>query len=146
MAEYQGCGLCNRKRHSDDAELLIAKKVKNDLFVSAGNSLSRQMLEPFGENELDPISLDQLWKKACVGHDYCQRFTEYAIANDKNYPALAIAKSMKNLALGVQNAIDDNCGQLLDPKVYETMKTEANELLPHLRVLSGGKCGRKRPS
>ena len=25
------------------------------------------MLEPYGENELDPISLAHLWKKACAG-------------------------------------------------------------------------------
>ena len=96
------------------------------------------MLEPFGENELDLISLDQLWKKANVGHQYCQRFTEYAIANDKNYPALAMAKSMKNLALGVKYAIDEQFGELLNAKVYDNIKVEANELLPHLRVLSGG--------
>ena len=96
------------------------------------------MLEPYGENELDSISLAQLWKKACAGHEHCPRFTEYAILNDPNYQGLALAKSMKNLALGVKYIIAEDVRELWDAKVYESFKAEAMELLPHLKVLSGG--------
>ena len=138
MAEDNECGLFGGKRKVDSAELPVAKKTKNDLYVSPGNALSRQMLEPYGENELDSISLEQLWKKACAGHEHCPRFTEYAILNDPNYQGLALAETMKNLALGVKYAIADDVRELWDAKVYESFKAEAMELLPHLKVLSGG--------
>ena len=92
------------------------------------------MLEPYGENELDSISLEQLWKKACAGHEHCPRFTEYAILNDQDYQGLALAKSMKNLALGVKYAIAEDVRELWD----KAIKAKATELLPHLNVLSGG--------
>ena len=71
MAEDNECGIFGRKRKEDDAELPVATKSKNDLYVSPRNSLSSQMLEPYGENELDSISLEHLWKKACAGHEHC---------------------------------------------------------------------------
>ena len=139
MAEDNECGLFGTTiRKGDGAEHPVAKQMKDELFVSPGNALSRQMLEPYGENELGSISLEQLWKKACAGHEHCPRFTEYAILNDQNYQGLALAKSMKNLALGVKYAIAEDVRELWDAKVYEAFEAEATELLPHLNVLSGG--------
>ena len=96
------------------------------------------MLEPYRENELDSISLEELWKKAIARHEHCPRFTEYAILNDQNYQGLALAKPMKNLALGVKYAIVKDVRELWDAKVYAAFKAEAIELPPHLKVLSGG--------
>ena len=138
MAEDNECGLFGGKRKDDSAVLPVAKKAKNDLRVSPGNALSKQMLEPYVENELESIPLEQLWKKACAGHEHCPRFTEYAILNDQNYQGLALAKSMKNLVLGVKYDIDEDVRELWDAKVYAAFKAEAIELLPHLKVLSGG--------
>ena len=72
------------------------------------------MLECYGENELDSISLEHLWKKACAGHEHCPRFTEYAILNDQNYQGLALAKSMKSLALAVRYVIAEDVRELWD--------------------------------
>ena len=73
-----------------------------------------------------------------AGHKHCPGFTEYAILNDQNYQGLALAKSMKNLALGVKYAIVEDVRELWDAKVYAAFKAEAIKLLPHLKVLSGG--------
>ena len=62
------------------------KKGRKELYVSPRNALSRKMIEPYGQNELDAISLEDLWKKASNGDEHCPRFSEYAIVNDKNYP------------------------------------------------------------
>ena len=115
MAEDNGSALF-QKCKSEDTELPIAKKTsKNELFVSPGNALSKQMLEPFGMNELDTISLGQLWKKAGRGHEHCAQFTEYAISNDKNYKGLALSKSIKSRGPAVKNATDEQeVGQVLD--------------------------------
>ena len=115
------------------------KKAKKELYVSPGNALSRKMIEPYGQNELDAISLEDLWKKASNGDEHCPRFTEYAIANDKNYPGLALSRSMKNLAAAMTSLKnDDEAGQILDQKIYAAIKKEIEELLPHVQTLSGG--------
>jgi hypothetical protein len=140
MASDDEAGIFGGKRKglSGDLPTTTAKKSKNDHYVSPGNALSRQMLEPYGENELDAISLAHLWKKASAGHEHCPRFTEYAISNDLNYQGLALAKSMKNLAVAIKYSIAPDMKELWDPAVYESFKEEAIELLPHLIVLSGG--------
>ena len=115
------------------------KKAKKELYVSPGNALSRKMIEPYGQNELDAISLEDLWKKASNGDEHCPRFTEYAIVNDKNYPGLALSRSMKNLAAAMTHLKnDEEAGQILDRKIYAKIKTEIDVLLPHVQTLSGG--------
>jgi hypothetical protein len=115
-----------------------ARKEK-ELYVSPGNALARKMIEPYGQNELDAISLEDLWKKASNGDEHCPRFTEYAIVNDKNYPGLALSRSMKNLAAAMTHLKnDEEAGQILDRKIYAKIKTEIDVLLPHVQTLSGG--------
>ena len=115
------------------------KKAKKELYVSPGNALSRKMIEPYGQNELDAISLEDLWKKASNGDEHCPRLTEYAITNDNNYPGLSLSRSMKNLAAAMTHLKnDDEAGQILDQKIYTKIKTEIEDLLPHVQTLSGG--------
>ena len=130
--------LFSKKGREGEVELPTAKKGKHDLYVSPGNSLSRKMVEPYGENELDGITLENLWLKASRGDDHCPRFTEFAI-NDPNYKGLALSKSMENLVVAIkQLMLDDEAGQIFDKKIYTKMKEECAQLLPHLIVLSGG--------
>ena len=77
-------GLFSKNGRSDEPELPYAKKAKTDLYVSPGNSLSRKMVDPYGENELDAITLANLWQKASTGDEHCPRYIEYAITNDLN--------------------------------------------------------------
>ena len=133
-----GC-LFSKKGRDGEPELPVAKKGKMDLYVSPGNSLSRKMVEPYGENELDDISLENLWLKASKGDEHCPRYTEFAITNDLNYKGLALSRSMKNLALAINRLMDaEEAGQIIDGKIYATLKVECAALLPHLTVLSGG--------
>ena len=127
-------------QNDDDGEAEPSKKkARKELYVSPGNALARKMIEPYGQNELDAISLEDLWKKASNGDEHCPRFTEYAIVNDKNYPGLALSRSMKNLAAAMTHLKnDDEAGQILDQKIYAKIKREVDELLPHVQVLSGG--------
>ena len=97
------------------------------------------MIEPYGENELGDRTLQYLWKKACAGDEHCPRYTEYAIANDKNFQTLALSKSTKNIGLAMKHIPDEGeAGQLFDSKIYAKVKAEATELRPHVLVLSGG--------
>ena len=54
-------GLFNKKDSSGEPELPLSKKAKTDLYVSPGNALSRKMLEAYGMNELENISVANLW-------------------------------------------------------------------------------------
>ena len=122
-----------------ELSLPLAKKAKTDLFVSPGNCLSRKMLEPYGMNELDKISLANLWAKASKGDDHAPRYTEYAITNDLNFVGLAVSKSMKNLGLAIRHLMDENeAGQIIDGAIYKALKAECEVLEPHVIVLSGG--------
>ena len=133
-----GEGALFKKRRGEELELPVAKKDKGDLYVSPGNQLSRKMLEPYGQNELDDISLKNLWGKATKGDEHCPRYTELAI-DDPNFRGLAVAKSMKNIVLSITAFMnDDEAGQILDGQIYASVKAECTELLPHLTVLSGG--------
>ena len=97
------------------------------------------MVEPYGENELDDITLQALWAKACGGDEHVPRYTEYAIAGDKNFKAYALSMSMKNMGFAIKHILDENeAGQLFDSKIYANVKAEAMELRPHVLVLSGG--------
>ena len=62
--------------------LPVAKRAKNDLYVTPGNTLSRKMLDPCGANGLDQISIPNLWIKASKGDEHVPRYTEYAIPDD----------------------------------------------------------------
>ena len=132
-------GLFNKKDRSDEPELPLSKKAKTDLYVSPGNSLSRKMLDPYGMNELDKISLANLWAKASKGDEHVPRYTEYAISDDLNYPGLAVARSMKNLGLAMKHLMDKNeAGQIIDGAIYRLLEVECSALEPHVAVLSGG--------
>ena len=132
-------GLFGKRKTSDEPELPLSKKPKTDLYVSPGNSLSRKMIDPYGMNELDKISLANLWAKASKGDEHVPRYTEYAISDDLNYPGLAVARSMKNLGLAMKHLMDENeGGQILDGAIYKLLKVERAALEPHLTVLSGG--------
>ena len=97
------------------------------------------MVDPYGENELDEITLANLWLKASKGDEHCPRYTEFAITNDLNYKGLALSRSMKNLALAIKHLMDaEEAGQIIDGQIYASVKAECTELLPHLTVLSGG--------
>ena len=62
--------------------------------------------------------------------DHCHRLTEYAITSDKNYVGQALATSMKNLGLAIKYVLGGHiCG---------ATKKEAEELVVHVEVLSGG--------
>ena len=67
MAE--DAGLFNNKSRDGESELPYAKKTKTDLYVSPGNCLSRKMVDPYGENELDAITPANLWQKASTGDE-----------------------------------------------------------------------------
>ena len=111
---------------------------KGDLYVSPGNQLSRKMVEPYGQNELDDISHKNPWLKATKGDEHCARYTEFAL-NDPNFRGHALAKSMKNVASAITAFMnDDEVGQIFDSQIYASVKAENTELLPHLTVLSGG--------
>ena len=126
-------------KNGDELSLPLAKKAKTDLFVSPGNCLSRKMLEPYGMNELDKISLANLWAKASKGDDHAPRYTEYAITNDLNFVGLAVSRSMKNLGLAIRHLMDEKeAGQIIDGAIYKALKAECEELEPHVTVLSGG--------
>lgn len=128
-----------RKREPEGSDLPISKKQKNsELFCTPGNCLSRKMVEPYGENELDEINLAALWAKASGGDEHVPRFTEFAIA-DKNFRGHALSRSMKNLVLAIKHILDeDEAGEIFAPAIYANVKKEAEALLPHLQVLSGG--------
>ena len=97
------------------------------------------MLDPYGENELDDITLANLWLKASKGDEHCPRYTEFAITNDLNYKGLALSRSMKNLALAIKHLMDaEEAGRILDGKIYKLLEEECAPLLPHVTVLSGG--------
>ena len=100
-------GLFGKRKTSDEPELPLSKKPKTDLYVSPGNSLSRKMLDPYGQNELDKISLKNLWAKASKGDEHAARYTEYAISDDSNFHGVALARSMKNLGLANPEPVDD---------------------------------------
>ena len=132
-------GLFNKKDRSDEPELPQPKKAKSDLYVSPGNSLSRKMLDPYGMNELDKISLANLWVKASKGDEHVPRYTEYAISDDPNFPALAVSRSMKNLGFSMKHLMDKNeAGQIIDGAIYRLLEAECKALEPHVTVLSGG--------
>ena len=130
-------------KRKSDAELPITKKQKDDLFVKPGNTIAKQLLDPFGEGELATITLKALWSHAASGHDHCDRFSEYAI-DDKNYQGYALAKSMKSLHIAVTAAIDPKeAGKIFDAKVFTAIKAEADDLLPHVQTLCGGQMQKK---
>ena len=132
-------GLFNKKESSGEPELPLSKKAKTDLYVSPGNALSRKMLDPYGMNELDKISLANLWAKASKGDEHVPRYTEYAIPDDPNFHGLAVARSMKNLGLSMKHLMDKNeAGQILDGAIYKLLEAECEALEPHVTVLSGG--------
>jgi hypothetical protein len=132
-------GLFNKKSRSDEPELPLSKKAKTELYVSPGNSPSRKMLDPYGMNELDKITLPNLWTKASKGDEHAPRYTEYAIADDPNFPGLAVARSMKNLGLAMKYIMDKNeAGQIFVGAIYKLLEVECAALLPHVTVLSGG--------
>ena len=127
------------KRTLDEPELPLSKKPKTDLYVSPGNALSRKLIEPYGMNELDKISLANLWAKASKGDEHVPRYTEYAIPDDLNFPGLAAARSMKNLGLAMKYIMDKNeAGQIFDGAIYKLLEVECAALSPHVTVLSGG--------
>ena len=82
-------GLFNKKSRSDVPELPYAKKAETDLYVSPGDSQSRKMLDPYGQNELDKITFSNIWTKASKGDEHVPRYTEYAIADDLRETMLA---------------------------------------------------------
>ena len=132
-------GLFNKKDRSDEPELSLSKKAKTDLYVSPGNSLSRTMLDPYGMNELDKISLANLWAEASKGDEHVPRYTEYAISDDLNFPGLSLARSMTNLGLSMKHLMDKNeAGQIIDGAIYKLLEAECAALEPHVTVLSGG--------
>ena len=97
------------------------------------------MLDPYGVNELDAITLQNLWLKASKGDEHVPRYTEYAIPDDLNFPGLAAARSMKNLGLAMKYIMDKNeAGQIFDGAIYKLLEVECAALLPHVTVLSGG--------
>ena len=62
--------------------------------------------------------------------DHCHRLTEYAITSDKNYVGQALATTMINLGLVIKYVLSGHiCG---------ATKKEAEELVVHVDVLSGG--------
>ena len=137
MAEDNG--LFNKKESSGELELPLSKKEKTDLYVTPGNSISRKMLDPYGQNELDKISLKNLWAKASKGDEHVPRYTEYAIPDDPNFHGLAVARSMKNLGLAIKYLLDPTeAGQIFDGSIYKLLKAECEALEPHVTVLSGG--------
>ena len=142
MAE--DCGLFNKKGRSDEPDLPLSKKSKNDHYVSPGNTLTRKMLDPYGQNELDRITLANLWIKASKGDEHAPRYTEYAVPDDLNYPGLALSKSMKNLASAIKHLMDkDEAGQIIDAKIYTVLEAECALLEPHVTLLSGGQMQRE---
>ena len=104
-------GECFGSKRQIVQELPISKKQKEDLFVTKGNTIAKQLLEPYGECELGTITLKHLWANASSGHDHCPRFTEYAI-DDPNYQGFALARSMKSLHLAISAAIGAEAQQL----------------------------------
>ena len=127
------------KKGDIEPDLPLAKKAKTDHYVSPGNCLSRKMVEPYGQNELDKISLANLWIKASKGDDHVPRFSEYAVPDDPNYHGLALSKSMKNLGSAIKYLMDTNeAGQIIDAKIYSLLAAECALLEPHVNLLSGG--------
>ena len=58
---------------------------------------------------------------------------------NKNFEGFALARSMKNLALALETIIaDDEAEAIFDPVIYAKVVAEAKELIPHVKVLSGG--------
>ena len=96
------------------------------------------MLNPYGQNELDDISLKNLWGKATKK----ATSTVLAIPSSPSTTRIlrvALAKAMNNIALAITAFMnDDEAGQILDGQIYASVKAECTELLPHLTVLSGG--------
>ena len=135
MAEDGEC--FGNKRQLVQQDLPISKKQKDDLFVTKGNTMAKQLLEPYGECELSTITLKDLWANASSGHEHCSRFTEYAI-DDPNYQGFALAKSMKSLHLAISAAIGEEAEQLFNPKIFKAIKEEATPLLPYICTLQGG--------
>ena len=132
-------GLFNKKGPIDESDLPLSKKAKTDLYVSPGNQLTRKMLEPYGQNEIDKISLANLWAKASKGDEHAPRYTEYAVPDDPNFPGLALSRSMKNLGLAMKFLMDaSEGGQIIDAEIYALLVVECAALEPHVTVLSGG--------
>ena len=128
--------LFGKKNGSEEPELPLSKKAKTDLYVSPGNALSRKMLDPYGMNELDKISLKNLWAKASKGDEHVPRYTEYAIPDDPNFHGLAVARSMKNLGLAIKCLlVQEEAGQIFDGKIYRLLEAECVVLLPHVTAI-----------
>ena len=132
-------GLFNKRGRHDEPALPVDKKQRTDHYISAGHQLSRKLLDPHGLNELDDITLLNLWAKANKGDEHTPRYTEYAVLDDLNYPGLALSKSMKNLGLAMKHLMnDDEAGQIIDGKIYALLRVEWASLEQHVTVLSGG--------
>ena len=117
----------------------MKKRAQKNEHVSPSNALSRKMIEPYGENELCRITLEDLWKKATSGDEHCPRYTEYGLSNDMNYVGYALSRSMKNLLAAMKHLQDDNeAGQIIDANIYKKVKKEIEGLCPHVQRLSGG--------
>ena len=96
------------KRKVDHGDLPITKNPKDDLFVKPGNTIAKQLLDPFGEGELATITLTALWSHAASGHDHCERFSEYTI-DDKNYQGYSINHSINHsINLSLDRAAEQN--------------------------------------
>ena len=101
-----------------------------------------QALNPFGVSDIEKATLTQIWEIVAQGHKKANYLAEWPDEDDYRR-GIAISRLAQVLQAAIIVLTDKKMAKLLDKIILEKAQVEANALLPHLRILNGGKASQE---
>jgi len=102
------------------------------------DTVASQMFNPYGKSNISDISTGKLWKAASDGNKAVMFHTELAASTDYRV-GIGFSRSAEAVVAAIEQLKDPNVTKLLNPAALQAAMAEADELLPHLKVLNVGK-------
>ena len=121
-------------------------KVERRVKLFSYDAVAAQLLQPFGESNVDTLSLQQLWKATSDGNKQAAYHSHLCADKDADpwHVGAGISTTAAALQAAVKNLESEDMKRLIRPELYEKIMTEANELKPVLEMLNIGKGSQKQ--
>jgi hypothetical protein len=101
-----------------------------------------QALNPFGVSDIEKATLTQIWEIVAQGHKKANYLAEWPDEDDYRR-GVAISRLAQVLLAAIEILDDEKMTKLLDKVILLKARREAIDLLPHLRMLNGGKASQE---
>ncbi|CAE7648585.1 unnamed protein product [Symbiodinium sp. CCMP2592] len=117
------------------------KKKERRVKLFSYDSVAAQMLEPYGENGLDSLTLQQVWAGTSKGNKSCVYHSHLAAdqSSDAWHVGAGISMTAAALLAAIANFKSPNMKNLIVPTLYDKVLLEVTTLEPILLALNFGK-------